>query len=809
MGWLAQLLRMELPRPDLRTAREDLQFLDMVAKRTDELSPPPRATETPTPRPRFGEQGSTGSLNYGGNLRNENNRDLYGFAGLGQPGVETWGVYERLRLTDPAVAKGLEMVTGPIRSAEVEVEPGGEDEKSIAIAEFVRDNFQSWLEPTWQEFADQVIKTKLTFGFSLHEEVWDTRPDKRVPGGTAVYLRKMAQRLPSSLTYNAWHEEDGELVGIRQLGFVKGSFVNVELPASKTFLVSWNRGGNNYVGYSALRSIYRVSETRSEILRILGIGVQREMLGVPVGNVDKDAELDEPRLKDLQKTLENLTAHENAAIVGLPGVDIGWLYSPVANKGHAIELYEKLGLVILQTLFAEQSHLGTSGTGSRAVGEIHVDAAADFIKGVAANFEAQLNGVGSRVYTGPVRKLVDFNFGPQDKYPVISLTLKKAQLKPLEKAQAIAALVPIGGITVMAEDENNFRDDFGMGPIDPEARKAELEKRKQEKADAAQAQLDAMKAAGAGKPGQPPPNGPPNKLSDVQTFAPPRALRPTEQHLALGEMDAFHTSARTEFETHAKEIAKRMVRGAAPAIKAAMADPSKLAGLALDGTTLSKMVEVFVERARNFGFAQAAKEKKRQPAGLVRKRERGEPGVPAMGSLALREYARVFRLEEDDKTEAAPTGPAVEKLVKAQTQLVTNRIKQRLKSQIQDEVINTARTGGNAADVLDVLDGDIDDTGAFRTDAGFVTARSFSMGREEFFAEHADEIAGVERSAVLDRNVCDHCEAMDGTEWDDLNDPDRIDALPPDPNCEGGQNCRCLDIVLYDGGSGFQKVDEE
>jgi HK97 family phage portal protein len=65
-------------------------------------------------------------------------------------------------------------------------------------------------------------------------------------------------------------------------------------------------------------------------------------------------------------------------------------------------------------------------------------------------------------------------------------------------------------------------------------------------------------------------------------------------------------------------------------------------------------------------------------------------------------------------------------------------------------------------------------------------------GRTDEAAARKDEWDNVQYSAILDGNTCGPCEEADGMEADKAED------LPPTPNpeCEGGTNCRCFHVYV-------------
>lgn len=412
-----------------------------------------------------GEIGVSGTTNYSGRIYAESNSKLRWEKAFGIAGTFEWGAWERLERTDQAVSSALNLVSAPLRDSEIEVE--GPDEN---IASFVRDNFVKWLEPQAPAFIEQVVHYGLAYGFGLHEIVTGVRADPRVPGGLAVYIKKMAQRLPSSIATDGWIEKDGELSVIRQEGWREGRWVTVELPASKVLLATWNRSGNNYQGFSAFRPVWYLGEIRAELLRILAIGHQREALGIPVATVDKDAPLQDPQMDALQRLLENLVPHENAAAVLPKGVSLNWVFSPGANKGHVLQTWRELGIAILETVQAQQIALGTGETGSRSVGEVHDASKNAFVSGIRSWLEAAINGIGEQPYTGLVKKLVDWNFGPQDEYPKLKLVTRTAELDAVSLSTAVSTLSTAGAIKLDLQDENTIRARLGLRQVEPEER---------------------------------------------------------------------------------------------------------------------------------------------------------------------------------------------------------------------------------------------------------------------------------------------------------------------------------------------------
>ncbi|HPC09764.1 MAG TPA: hypothetical protein PLN85_01665 [archaeon] len=84
------------------------------------------------------------------------------------------------------------------------------------------------------------------------------------------------------------------------------------------------------------------------------------------------------------------------------------------------------------------------------------------------------------------------------------------------------------------------------------------------------------------------------------------------------------------------------------------------------------------------------------------------------------------------------------------------------------------------------------------TDIKMLVANGLIDGRGEVIEKYSDIIKYYEYSAVLDDNICNQCEPLDGLrktieEWTNLG----INLFSPvNPNCEGGNKCRCVLIPI-------------
>lgn len=754
-------------------------------------------------RPADGELGVSGTVNWRGRIHAEANIKLQWERAYGTPTGTTWGEWEKLERTDHQVAAGLNMLAAPLRDSIVELEPGGDDELSQRIADFCRDNLLEWLEPRWPQLTEQMVRYGLGYGFYLGEKVWGVREDERVLGGRAVYLKKLAQRLPSSLTFNAWEEgPDGELAVIHQRGVKKNRLVDAHLPSDKVLLCTWNRTGNNYVGFSAFRPVWYLAQLRADLLKILAIGHQRESCGIPVAEVDKDASLTTAQREELQKVLEDLVYHENAGLQLPPGVKMQWVFSPGANKGHVLETWKALGLAILEVVQAQQQYLGTSETGSRAVGDVHAQSQATFVAGIRAWLEACWNGIGTQPYTGVIRSLVDYNFGAQAKYPTLKLVTKKAELPPQELAAAVATLKQAGALTLTADDENDIRERLGLRPIDSAVRESlrpvpppspltptlpQTPPPPQERADGQSAKSEPTPGAGgAVAPASPSEAASLSRRPRQQLlrlgFTPYRPLRTEEKVLALEEMDGFLDGTTDATELELKKAVTVALKSLLPVVAKAMEDgnPSELRELQVPPGLFDHVTKDAASAASAFGYQQSDRERQRGTKRVEEARADGKPGVAGEPT----------KLE--DKRKAIQPDKALASHVEA----ASARVASRVKSALIDEAVKAAQRGGTPEDAVDSALELLTETSTLRSEAGGLVNTAFGIGRNMYLEDHQRDVGSVLYSAILDEDACSACLSEDGKEFP-LFSAEHLAHETPYPGCKGKARCRCLLIPRW------------
>ena len=90
--------------------------------------------------------------------------------------------------------------------------------------------------------------------------------------------------------------------------------------------------------------------------------------------------------------------------------------------------------------------------------------------------------------------------------------------------------------------------------------------------------------------------------------------------------------------------------------------------------------------------------------------------------------------------------------------------------------------------------------GALRSQAQAHASGVLNAGRTTQAAADAGQIKGSRYTSILDGRRCAACALADDDVLRPLDDPVRLARVPPNPDCEGGGRCRCMEA--------FELLDE-
>ncbi len=194
-------------------------------------------------------------------------------------------IWNEMGDNDPVIGAILFTIEMLMRQVQWRVEPaaaGGA--ASLEAAAFLRSCMDD-MQSTWADTLSSVF-TFLQYGHSVHEEVFKKRDgasdDPRLHSAEddgRIGWRKLAPRAQD--TIESWvMDEHGDILGIKQVA--PPDFKVVPIPSSRFLLFRTTAKKNNPEGRSILRNAYRPWYFKKRIEEIEGIGIERDLAGLPV-----------------------------------------------------------------------------------------------------------------------------------------------------------------------------------------------------------------------------------------------------------------------------------------------------------------------------------------------------------------------------------------------------------------------------------------------------------------------------------------------------------------------------------------------
>lgn len=256
----------------------------------------PHAIQLAVPRSRgmMSEIGTTGLRHTGGYLTEEFLRQL-----AGRRAVQ---VYREMANNDATIGAALLAIKSLIRQTTWTMEAADETNKAQQIADFVQSCMDD-MSHSWQDYLSNVL-SMLEYGWSWHETVYKRRngPDgdpasKYVDG--LIGWRKIPIR--SQDTLQRWEmDPEGGILGMWQQDFSAGR-AQVLIPIEKSLLFRPEAYKNSPEGRSILRNAYREWFFKKRVEEVEGIGIERDLAGVPV--MYAPSQIMDPNASDTDKAI--------------------------------------------------------------------------------------------------------------------------------------------------------------------------------------------------------------------------------------------------------------------------------------------------------------------------------------------------------------------------------------------------------------------------------------------------------------------------------------------------------------------------
>ena len=314
------------------------------------------------------EIGRIGQNRYGGVFFEEFLPELRGQRGM--------KVYKEMADNDDMVGAILFAVETLLRQAPFRVEPGGDTPADEKAAEFV-ESCMNDMQDTWTDTLSEILSF-LTYGWSYHEIVYKRRAGKsRNPKLNSKYSdgligwRKLPIRAQDTL-YQWEYDNEDNLLGMTQLP--PPDFGLRTIPIEKAIHFRTKSRKNNPEGRSILRTAYRSWYFKKGIQEFEGIGIERELAGIPKIKPPEDCNLYNPDDPDMVRLLawaesvvKNIRQDKCAGVVLPPGFEFELVSSGGSRQIDTNAVINRYDNRICMTTLADFIMLGHEKVGSFAL----------------------------------------------------------------------------------------------------------------------------------------------------------------------------------------------------------------------------------------------------------------------------------------------------------------------------------------------------------------------------------------------------------------------------------------------------------
>lgn len=356
---------------------------------------------------RFMEIGSTGLKRFGNDVFEEFLPQL--------EGQKKYKVFTEMYHNDPVVSAVMYMCDQLVRHTTWEVRAASESEADKAAAKFVEECMHD-MEHSWEDFISEVL-TMLPYGWSFHEVVYKVRKDPKAKDGRyrskytdgRIGWRKMPPRAQDTLFGWVFDEDSNDVLGAVFQG--PPYYKQFTIPLSKGLHFKTKSAKQNPEGLSLLRGAYRPWYFKKRIEEIEGIGIERDLAGLPV--------LIPPENLDIWDTTSDYASRARTYAESLVKnvrrdatdgavIPYGWEFKLLSTGGarqfDTNAIINRYDHRIAMTLLADVILLGsTGGNGSYALAEVKESL-------LATALETQCYSIASVINKQAVSKLFEYNY---------------------------------------------------------------------------------------------------------------------------------------------------------------------------------------------------------------------------------------------------------------------------------------------------------------------------------------------------------------------------------------------------------------
>ena len=693
-------------------------------------------------------------------------------------GIEGVLLFDRMRRSDAQAAALLAALAQPLLSAERVIDRPEDDEKAAEQVtdehlDFARHNLFARID-----FDEVLLHVLSAFwaGYSWFEKVYVVEAGK-------LMLDRLAPRLASTLW--RWEADDkGQITGVTQRARIGGQLREIKLPRNKLAIFTVGKEAGDPGGRSILRAAYKSYKIKDTLYKLEAIRFERYAVGVPVIKLP-DPYTDD-QLTMAKEITKNWRGAEQSHVVLVGDMTVELMQ---AKGSDALDIQPAIrhhNEEMAKSVLAQFINLGTTDTGSRALGESMIGFFYDAVGGHAKAFAAQLN----REVLWPT---MDLNF-PGKPRPMLRFedlgSVSLGQLADgLQKLQAF--------IQPDMDAENYVRRRYGL-PV----------------------RMGEQALKPPAKDGKPEgetlrPMGRKVVLVEPAKEAFWRPLRPEEGFVRLRLIDARLQEGKDTIVAELLGLREEIADSLVVQIRKRWREgPKGLAFVEIGVPLLAKTAgKVLPELAAiyQFGREEVGREIERQANARGKELKRKRGNIRTATILADQAGRMLGRLAPGlaDALEMRDEGLTPEE-VKELARFRSGELATRLSRKVQDAALAIAagrwRTEGGEEPseeaIVEILRAVFDSVEREAQLVANVTASEMlNLGRDFEAQRLKEQIEVAIYSAVLDTNSCENCRAADGEEAQ-VGTPEYYDLMPPLNSrehgpCQGGGQCRCIWVYIF------------
>jgi hypothetical protein len=339
---------------------------------------------------------------------------------------------------DIIIATALDAIKLPLLSADFDVVPASDSLADEFASTFLWENLHNMQRQTWRSHVSDALEA-IDFGFAVSEITLEKRHDGR------LWLKNLDPR--GQETLQRWEFDDNDVVtAFEQRAQNYGE--RFSIPIEKCVHVTFRGRKGNPQGKALLRDLYRTWRFLKELENYEGIGVERNVGGMPVASLPEEP-ITEADISAIKESLRNLRMDEEMYLLVPHGVEVN-PYGGGAPTGQFGPIIERKQKEILIRVFAQFLKLGMDNVGTQAL----VQGATDF-------FSLGLQGIQQELLETWNQQLVPFLFR-FNRFPGMSglpeITWNNPGKVDLDSfVNAYSTAVSAKLLTPIREDEEHYR----------------------------------------------------------------------------------------------------------------------------------------------------------------------------------------------------------------------------------------------------------------------------------------------------------------------------------------------------------------